>query len=277
MMQRSAEELRVRIQVNNFIKFCMRVNRNSTVNEFKYQINGILKHSYHIRLPDFALRIADFELLDIYRVGEIIDDNEVIVVDPFNVSKAYQSFKSENHVDQSLRNHPKQEFPNKAELNNEYPYSGVSNFKAIKKSLSINNRPTNDLIFPKNKVDQEPPSPVMAMSDAIQKPSFETSPIPKAVVDQMSFYNSKPDAGFTLPKVEQDTNPKEKMNINKLLNKTKEKQVDTIIPPRPDNFKGFVVKKSDLVNKSGNTRFEEQGTFKSLKKRKIEEDNYEIS
>ncbi|KAM0681143.1 hypothetical protein GINT2_000928 [Glugoides intestinalis] len=245
---------RLKVELNRIVKFYIKIAETNTFSELKKTISKILKESYNIRLISYSLRSEDgFELLDTFKVGDLLIKDQIIVVDAFTGSAFQQqsipiqgniSYKKASTVKLPIL-HAKEASKNRVEIAKGSPVTIKTVTEDItKKASEVTQAPT--------KANNIQP-PVETKSDNLIK-SVKTKevPVPKTI------------NASTIEKLQ---HPERTILLN--VNSSK----DAPIQPKPENFKGFAVKKADLLKEQQiNT---DEISFKPLKKRKIEENQFE--
>lgn len=250
--------IRLRIQLTPMIKFYASVNADSKLDNLKNVIDDILKQTYSVMLPRYTLRSEDgFELLETFTVGDILDDNQLILIDQYS----HLLMNTENKAsDIAVKN----SVETKPAVKNTFEKNET---QKIKSTLKNEAQKTNPVMPKKSRIILPNESPVEI--DMI--PVKENFSITDNSMDNLTTNSTN---NITTSQKEEpvasllnnaDDKPKNKTtkNIGKYIQETSP-------VPKPDNFKGFVVKKSDFDKVSG-TKIEES-SFKPLKKRKVGEE-----
>lgn len=246
---RFSDEIRLRVELNSRIKFCMMIGRRSSLLDLKENLVRILKRSYHIRLPDFVIRIENgYQILDIYKIGDVIDDNQIIFIDPFSPNSDYSSMTRLEKIKE----------PVEVETEFQEPKRRRQASLITEKPENINLKGKGTLVTSANFIADNVASKNVQLS--------KEQPL-----------TSGTDIKINSGKIEIKT-PTSTRKTNVTVDLKKEKNIkDGGLPPRPENFKGFVIKKDEISPKNTNAKFEQQTSFKSLKKRKADEDIFEIA
>lgn len=229
------DDLKLRIMLNSMVKFYLKVSPKSSLDGLKSAIEDILTCTYGVSLHNYSIRCSEgFEVLDMYPIGELIDNNQILVIDPYT-SSAARGFIREDGIksSRSSRVTLKQEQPIPVYPTNERIYTSNEMYK--KSSPSFSN-PIKGSIS-------------ISSGGAVQdlKPAEIINPIKKS------------------PSVEK---PQEPISVE-----TKQDLAEKE-PPKPDNFKGFVINKVDM-NKSQGLKIDES-SFKPLKKRRVDIERIDV-
>lgn len=241
----TSENIRLRIELNSMIKFYVKINERSILSDLKKLINNILFKNYGITLPSYSLRSIDgFEILEIFRLGDILEDNQIILVDAFTHSYKPRSYSYDRLYERntaSIENSVEKAFERSSEKAN-----NKDKITTGDKTSSIRSEQVLPIQENEQSVNQTIP-----VKQRVEIPSEQP------VVTEVKI---------------------EKRTIEKQVQKLEEPKVEEIpqpvAPPRPDNFKGFVIKKSDL-NKKQNIVVDDS-SFKPLKKRKVEVEEFDL-
>lgn len=271
------EDIRLKVELNFRIKFYVKLSIRDSLQDLKKLIDSILKHNYQIKLPHYYIRTADgFEVLDIFKIGDILDDNQLIMLDPFNTNSNYSNALSSSKIDKSKTEALVSEF-------NSSPSSLIkSKQDTIHKSTPSARYGTKDvakILKDETKEDNydimEKEAPAQYESARKKTHEIEKSGNVKHITPELA-----KNEGIKLKSHEPLKNDSKKNLIKndeneKATVKQENASIETNRPPKPDNFKGFTVAKADLIKTPG-LKFEEEGSFKPLKKRKTEEEPYDI-
>lgn len=255
--------IRLRIQLNQMIKFYISVDLDSKLENLKNVIDSILKQSYSIVIPQYSLRSEDgYELLEVFSIGDVLDDNQLILID------SYSHFQ-QNNIMMNKSTSSSVENKKKSIEKNDIVKSDITKNDITKNDIAKNEiqKPKVNTVK-KSRIILPTETPVQidipSVKESLSSPSVEQIP-----------------SSFVIPQKEETedaTNPLESGDANdKSKNKPaknigKYSQVTSV--PKPDNFKGFVVKKNEFDKVSG-TKIEES-SFKPLKKRKVEEEKFDF-
>lgn len=232
------DNIRLRIELNSIIKFYIKIHEKSTLSDLKKLVVNILNKNYGISLPSFSLRTIDgFEILEIFRLGDILDDNQILTIDAFthsNKARVYSSEKVYERQSPVLENNS-DKFSDRI--------SGKDKMMDYEKLSSIRSE-----ILSSKKEESLP------VEEPQLHPRIEI-PVQEPIVSEVK---------------------SEKRVIGKSIQKPEDFKSESTIPmpPRPENFKGFVVKRSDLTKKQ--TVPIDDSCFKPLKKRKVEIEEIEL-
>lgn len=78
--------LRLGVELNSVIKFYIKTTYDARVKDLKKSIDSMLSKYYNITLPEYRMRSeSGFEVLCEYAVGDVLNDNEVILLDMFSL------------------------------------------------------------------------------------------------------------------------------------------------------------------------------------------------
>ncbi|ELA41826.1 uncharacterized protein VICG_01178 [Vittaforma corneae ATCC 50505] len=235
----SQESIRLKVELNSMIKFYVRTHQKSSLNDLKKAINNILKTNYNITIPSYALRSSDwFEVLDIYTVGDVLEDNQVVMIDPF----------TSMHLSLNKKKLPFQLLNKELSETDTSPKPVYTAEKAVKKS--------------RVSIQESQPMPVQSVTEKIPRQSI----LEKITEPTVTLNQKKMEKTEELQK--ESPEPEKKVEVSV------QNEEPLPVPPRPDNFKGFVVNIPDL-NKSQGIKINES-SFKPLKKRRVDEDRLEI-
>lgn len=269
----NSEDIRLRVELGFRIKFHIKASRDLLISELKKLIDIILRENYQMRIPSYTICTQDgFEVLEILRVGDILEDGQRIHIDPFGSAGCFALLCGEQQGS---------DVPKPAVLSKKSNIEDLSNH-AGKGGMARKNQPRRTGVERKKLIKDTGIS------------SKNVSKLPGTASKDETTYSQPTGADITKDMVVNNDlknpgnaqNEDEKADNEKIVLKTSEddtkpeavqipESANTQEPPEPDNFKGFVDRKSDLT-KNESSRFEEQGFFKPLKKRKAEEDVFEI-
>lgn len=301
----SSEDIRLKVELSFRIKFYIKALKKSTLSDLRKLVNNILEHSYHIKLPNYKIHTQDgFEIPEMFRLGDILEDGQLIFIDPFSggTSCFSPSFGEQPVSTDTHTCLPKRSGTNKA---NTLEKIKSSRFMALEQRKSTKNGEISAL---KNidgssdkSLDDKAANIQQTMDTAVKgtntdinshkdfedtgsgniKELENTEPVnvhpPDLSADiqsndrQKTSIDGKPVDNALLPHKPDSSKESEKAEDKKPSDNAPLKN----LPPKPDNFKGFVVRKSDFT-RNGGSKIEEQGFFKPLKKRKAEQDSFEI-
>ena len=266
------EDIRLKVELNFRIKFYVKISIRDSLQDLKRLIDSILKHNYQIKLPHYYIRTADgFKVLDIFKIGDILDDNQLIVLDPFNTNSNYSNALSPGKIDKSKAEASASEFSSS-------PSCLVKLKPDTKHKTVVSARHgTKDIVKTLKDETKEDNTEKEAQYESARKKTYE-------IVKSENSRQISPELGknedIRLKSYESLKNDSKKSLIKndekeKATIKQEKASIETNKPPKPDNFKGFTVAKADLIKTLG-VKFEEEGSFKPLKKRKTEEEPYDI-
>jgi len=271
------EDIRLKVELNFRIKFYVKLSVRDSLQDLKKLIDSILKHNYQIKLPHYYIRTADgFEVLDIFKIGDILDDNQLILLDPFNTNSNYSNALSSSKIDKSKTEASVSEFNSspsslikskpdtihKATASARYGTKDVA--KILKDEAKEDNHDNTRREAPAQYESARKKTYEIAKNENVKLTSPELTK--NEDIKPKSFEPLKNDSRKNLIKNDES----EKATV-----KPENASIETNRPPKPDNFKGFTVAKADLIKTPG-IKFEEEGSFKPLKKRKTEEEPYDI-
>lgn len=240
--------LRLKVELNRIVKFYIKTPEFSTFSELKKTISKILKASYDINLTKYSLRSEDgFELLDIFKVGDLLSNDQVIIIDAFTGSSIQrQKIPVENSISAKKASvvtlpilKSREETKTRTEISKESPVA----IKTVNEDI-VKKVPENIAVPAKDENIQ----PVLEAKACIKPKDFST---PESI-------NAN-----TIEKVQ---------NLQKATLQNVDRNIAVPVQPKPENFKGFAVKKSDLAKEQS---IKSDVAFKPLKKRKIEENRFE--
>jgi hypothetical protein len=230
------DNLRLRIELNMMIKFSVKMSVNSKLAELKKLICSILNKNYNIKLPSFSIRSLDgFEVLEIFKLGDILEDNQIVMIDMFSKSRnivRHENTEIEVSSNNSLSNNNNYSRVDMAEESVSVMTPTLSERRVSSPTIKTHNESISD--------------PVKTNAESVPEKIQSIAEQAKALFDSKKASKSKT---ISEPKKASETRP-----------------------PQPDNFKGFVVKKTDLTK--GSTV--DETCFKPLKKRKMDEGDCEI-
>lgn len=232
------DDLRLRVELNSMIKFYITTHQSSSLDDLKRTINSILRLNYNIAIPSYAIRSSDgFEVLDVYTVGDVLEDNQVVVLDPL----------ASMHLNS-----------NKKRLSPKLPTRESIETETPRPAQTVEKTPRKGRVT----ISESQPVPVQSITEKISSHSV----LEKA---------NEPTVASNQKKAEKtEETQKETTEPEKKTEEAIQREEPAPIPPRPDNFKGFIVNKADLTKPQG-VRIDES-SFKPLKKRRIDGDGLEL-
>lgn len=80
----SRDDLKLKVELSSTIKFYIKIGQRSSLADLKRTINTILRLDFNIVLSNYSVRSIDgFEILNSYSIGEVLENGQIIIIDPF--------------------------------------------------------------------------------------------------------------------------------------------------------------------------------------------------
>ncbi len=278
-MNKPNEILRLKVKMTPSIKFYITVEYNSDLYELKRTILRVLRNRYNLSIKGFDVFSKDgFEILEYYKIGEVLTDNQVILIDTFKRNyETRMNYHDSGLSKESFNNHKYNKLDENDKIDkikNPEESNQINNQKKIPKLKVVNESNQSDEDKWTKESNQNKISKLKVVNESNQSDEDKcTKKTKKTEESNQIKENLRSEESNQIKenlKSEESNQIKENLKSEENNKNTKLIQPNSIFK---NNFKGFAVKKNDLDDKQFKVNLKNH--FKPIKRKNKEENFFE--